>query len=224
MRAAEQDSASAHEALCELCQAYWYPLYAYVRRRGHSPHDAEDLTQGFFARLLEKNCLADADRARGRFRSFLLTALKHYLANEWDKQHAKKRGGFLPVINIDQAKAESRLDWELRDETQPDEMFERQWATTLLERVMQQLEQEYVESGRGKLFETLRGNLAKDERGPRYSEIAASLNVTEAAVKMALQRLRARYRDLLRAEIGRTVSSPDEIEAEVRYLMTTFAR
>jgi RNA polymerase sigma factor (sigma-70 family) len=224
IRAAQQDSASAHAALSELCQAYWYPLYAFVRRRGHSPHDAEDLTQGFFARLLEKNYVADADRARGKFRSFLLAALKHYLANEWDKQHASKRGGFSHVLDIDQAKAEARLEWELRDETQPDVIFERQWASLLLERVMQELEREYIESGRAKLFETLRGCIAKDEGAPRYAEIAATLNVSEAAVKMALQRLRARYRDLLKAEIGRTVSSPGEIDAELRHLMTAFAR
>ena len=123
IRAAEQDSVSAHEALCELCRTYWYPLYGYVRRRGYSPQDAEDMTQSFFARLLEKNYVADADRARGKFRSFLLTALKNYLANEWDRRHAKKRGGFSSMINIDQATAESRLQWELRDEMQPDKAF-----------------------------------------------------------------------------------------------------
>jgi len=224
VRAAKEDSASAHEALCELCQTYWYPLYAYARRQGHSPHDAEDLTQGFFARLLEKKYVGDADRARGKFRSFLLTALKHFVANEWDRQHAEKRGGFSAVINIDSAGAESRIEWELRDPSQPDVVFERQWATTLLERVMGELEREYTESGRAKLFETLRGCLAKDDDARPYAEIAASLDATEAAVKMAVQRLRARYRDLLRAEIARTVSSPDEIEAELRYLIATFGR
>ena len=221
IRAAKQDSASAHEALCELCRTYWYPLYGYVRRRGYSPQDAEDMTQSFFARVLEKNYVADADRARGKFRSFLLTALKNFLANEWDRQHARKRGGFSSSINIDQATAESRLQWELRDEMQPDKAFERQWAMTLLDRVMAELEREYTESGRAKLFDALRGSLAKDESRSQ-ADIAASLNVSEAAVKMALQRLRARYRDLLKAEIARTVSSPDEIEPELRALMATF--
>jgi len=226
VQAAKQDSGAAHEALSKLCQTYWYPLYAYARRQGHSPHDAEDLTQAFFARLLEKNYVSAADRTRGKFRSFLLTALKHFMANEWDRQHAKKRGGFNTVVNIDQAVAESRLEWELRDELQPDVAFERQWATTLLERVMGELEREYSETGRAKLFETLRGCLTRDkEDGARtYADIAAILKVTESAVKMAVQRLRARYRDLLKAEIARTVSSPEEIEAELRHLMAAFRR
>ena len=160
LAAGQRDSPQAAEALEKLCRAYWYPLYAYVRRQGHSPHDAEDLTQGFFARLLEKKYVGDADRARGKFRYFLLTALKHFMANEWDRQHAEKRGGFSAVISIDSAGAESRIEWELRDPSQPDVVFERQWATTLLERVMGGLEREYTESGRAKLFETLRGCLA----------------------------------------------------------------
>jgi RNA polymerase sigma-70 factor (ECF subfamily) len=224
LRAAKQDSASAQDALCELCRAYWYPLYGYVRRQGHSPHDAEDLTQGFFARLLEKNYVADAQRDKGKFRTFLLTALKHFMANEWDRQHARKRGGFSAVVNIDQASAESRLEWDLRDEAQPDVLFERQWATTLLEHVMTELGREYVESGRAKLFEVLRGCLAKEADARPYKEIAAELKVSEAAVKTAVQRLRARYRDLLRVEIARTVSSESEIDGELRYLMGAFGR
>src|SRR5438045_2894304 len=142
LAAGQTTSPQAEAALEKLCQTYWYPLYAYVRRQGHSPHDAEDLTQGFFARLLEKKYVGGAERARGKFRSFLLTALKHFMANEWDRQHAEKRGGFSAVINIDLAGAESRIEWELRDPSQPDVVFERQWATTLLERVMGELERE----------------------------------------------------------------------------------
>jgi len=182
------------------------------------------LTQSFFARLLEKNDLADADQARGKFRAFLLTALKHFMANEWDRQHAKKRGGFASFVQIDHATAESRLEWELRDTTQPDAAFERQWATTVLEQVMATLHREYVESGRAKLFETLRDCLARDQAARPYAEIAVELNVSEPAIKMAVQRLRGRYRDLLRAEIARTVSSPDEIEPELRQLMAAFSR
>src|SRR5437763_1076117 len=143
LSAAHSDAPRALPALERLCQTYWYPLYAYARRRGYSPHDAEDLTQGFFARLLEKKYVGDADRARGKFRSFLLTALKHFMANEWNREHAEKRGGFSAVINIDSAGAESRIEWELRDPSQPDVVFDRPWATTLLERGQGGLEREY---------------------------------------------------------------------------------
>src|SRR5262249_11214993 len=163
LRAAGEDSETAHQALCDLCQVYWYPLYAYARRQGHSPHDAEDLIQGFFAVLVEKNSICDADRTRGKFRAFLLTALKHFMANEWDRQHAKKRGGFTTLIQIDQMAAESRLEWELRDNVQPDTAFERQWASTLLDQVMSNLQREYREGGGGKLFEALVDAVAGDE-------------------------------------------------------------
>jgi RNA polymerase sigma-70 factor (ECF subfamily) len=224
LRAAGEESETAHQALCDLCQIYWYPLYAYARRQGHSPHDAEDLIQGFFAVLVEKNFIGDADRTRGKFRGFLLTALKHFMANEWNRQHAKKRGGFTTLIQIDQMAAESRLEWELRDNVQPDAAFERQWASTLLDRVMANLEREYVESGRAKLFEALRDSLVRDESARPYADIAVYLKVSEAAVKMAVQRLRARYRELLRSEIARTVSSVEEIEPELRQLMSAFSR
>jgi RNA polymerase sigma-70 factor (ECF subfamily) len=220
--AQDKDSPRSAVALETLCRAYWYPLYAYARRAGHSPADAEDLTQGFFARLLAKDYLQTAAREKGRFRTFLLMALKRFLANEWDRQHAQKRGGFVPIVAIDQAAAESRFGSEPSHGLQPDVLFDRQWAMTLLEGTMAQLQEEYVATGRAALFECLRSSLAKEESGLSYAEIAARLNLTEAAVKMAVHRLRARYRDILRAEIAQTVSSPEEIEEEIRHLFSAF--
>jgi RNA polymerase sigma factor (sigma-70 family) len=219
-----QDPASPRclEALETLCRTYWYPLYAYARRAGHSPADAEDLTQGFFARLLEKDYLSSAERAKGRFRSFLLLALKRYLANEWDREHAQKRGGFAPVVPIDSEVAESRFAVEQSHNVPPDVLYDRQWAQTLLERVMAQLQQEYMASGRAKLFECLQGCLAREASALPYAEIAAHLKLTEPAVKMAVHRLRARYREILRAEIAHTVPTPEEIEEEICHLFSAF--
>jgi RNA polymerase sigma-70 factor (ECF subfamily) len=197
-------------------------LYAFARRTGHSPADAEDLTQGFFARLLEKDYLRSAAREKGRFRTFLLVAFKRFLANEWDREHAQKRGGFAPVVSIEQELAESRFAAEPAHQLQPDVLFDRQWATALIACVMARLQEEYLASGRAKLFEYLRGCLAREESALPYAEIAARLNLTEAAIKMAVQRLRARYREILRAEIAHTVSSPEEIEGEIRHLFSTF--
>ncbi len=222
IRAGDKDSPEAREALAELCQTYWYPLYAFIRRQGCSPHDAEDLTQEFFARLIEKDFVADARREKGRFRTFLLTALKRFLANEWDRQHAQKRGGFQRLVSIDQDLAESRFSVEPAHGLQPDLLFERQWALALLERVLARLREEYGAADRAKLFEHLRSCLTGEESALPYAEIAARLNLSEAAVKMAAQRLRARYREILRNEIGKTVSSSDEIQEEIRHLFLTF--
>ena len=222
LSAQEKDSSRAAKALETLCRTYWYPLYAYARRRGHSPHNAEDLTQEFFARLLQKDYLKSVAQEKGKFRTFLLVALQRFLANEWDRQHAQKRGGFQPVVSIDKEMAESRFASEPAHHLQPDVLFDRQWAVTLLQATMAQLHEEYVASGRAKLFELLRGCLAKDESALPYAEIAARLNLTEAAVKMAVQRVRARYREILRAEIAGTVASPEEIEEEIRHLFSSF--
>ncbi len=221
LSAQDKVSPRTAEALESLCRVYWYPLYAFARRAGHSPADAEDLTQGFFARLLEKDYLKSAAREKGRFRTFLLVAFKRFLANEWDREHAQKRGGLTPIVSIEQELAESRFASEPAHRLQPDVLFDRQWATALIECVMSRLEREYLESGRAKLFESLRGCLVREESAP-YSEIAARLNLTEAAVKMAVQRLRARYRELLREEIANTVSSSEQIEEEIRHLFSTF--
>ena len=222
LSAQDKDSPAAYQALETLCRTYWFPLYAFVRRQGRNPHDAQDLTQEFFGRLLQKDYLLAADREKGRFRTFLLVALKRFLANEWNRQHAQKRGGFQPVLSIDQELAESQFAAEPAHQLQPDVLFDRQWATSLLERTMLRLHEEYVATGRAKLFEHLQSCLAKDESALPYAEIATRLNLTEAAVKMAVQRLRARYREILRAEIADTVASPEEIEEEIRHLFATF--
>jgi RNA polymerase sigma factor (sigma-70 family) len=221
LTARDENSSKSSEALEALCRTYWLPLYAFVRRQGRSPHDAQDLTQEFFARLLEKDYLKSAEPDKGRFRTFLLVALKRFLANEWDRQRAQKRGGTNPVVSIDQELAESRVAAEPAN-LQPDLLFDRQWARTLLDRTMARLLEEYVASGRAKLFELLRSCLAREESALSYAEIAARLNLTEAAVKMAVQRLRARYRELLRSEITETVASEDEVEEEIRHLFSTF--
>lgn len=222
LAAGRRSTPQSDRALEELCRAYWYPLYAYLRRQGRAPHDAQDLTQGFFARLLQKDYLQAADREKGKFRTFLLVALKRFLANEWDRQHAQKRGGFATVVPIDQEFAESRLAADPSSNVQPDLLFDRNWAMTLLAQTMSRLQEEYVASGRARLFEYLQSCLAREESALPYADIAARLNLTEAAVKMAVQRLRARYREILRAEIAHTVSTPDEVEEEIRHLFSAF--
>jgi RNA polymerase sigma-70 factor (ECF subfamily) len=222
LSAQDKDSPRTKEALETLCRTYWYPLYAFVRQQGHSPADAEDLTQGFFGRLLAKDYLKSVAREKGRFRTFLLTALRHYLCDEWDRQHAKKRGGFTSIISIDQELAESRFTAEPAHEIQPDVLFDRQWALTLLERTLSRLREEYVTSGRARLFELLQNCLTGDEAALSYAALAARLKLTEAAVKMAVHRLRARYREILKAEIAETVSSPEEVEEEMRHLFAAF--
>ncbi len=222
LSAREKHSLRSAAALEALCRTYWYPLYSFLRRQGRSPQDAQDLTQGFFARLLQKDYLQAAACEKGKFRTFLLVALKRFLANEWDREHAQKRGGFAPVVSIDQAMAESRFAAEPSHNDQPDVLFDRQWAVTLLERTMAQLQEEYVASGRAKLFEYLQSCLAREESALPYAAIATRLNLTEPAVKMAVQRLRARYREILRAEIAHTVSSTEDIEEEIRHLFASF--
>jgi RNA polymerase sigma factor (sigma-70 family) len=222
LSARDRSSPKSDEALETLCRTYWFPLYAFVRRLGHNPEDAQDFTQEFFARLLKKEYLKSAEREKGRFRTFLLVVLKRFLANEWDRQHARKRGGTTPIVSIDKELAESRFASEPAHNLQPDVLFDRQWAMTLLERTMSRLHDEYVATGRARLFELLRGCVAKDESALPYEDIAARLNLTEAAVKMAVHRLRARYREILRAEIAATVQAPEEIEEEIRHLFSTF--
>ena len=221
--ARQPESAQSTAALETLCRTYWYPLYAYLRRQGQKPQDAQDLTQGFFARLLQKDYLQAAAREKGRFRTFMLVALKRFVANEWDREHAQKRGGFAPIVAIDQEFAESRLAADPSPNVQPDVLYDRHWAMTLLERAMAQLQEEYVASGRAKLFEYLQSCLVREESALPYADIAARLNLTEAAVKMAVHRLRARYREILRAEIAHTVSSADEVDEEVRHLFAAFS-
>jgi len=198
-----------------LCENYWFPVYAFVRRAGHSADDAQDLTQEFFARLLDKHFLADADRNKGRFRTFLLTAVKRFLANEHDRIHAKKRGGGQTILSLEGL--EVRYCREPADRLTPERIFERQWALTLLDQVLARLQAEMTAGGKAALFDALKDHLTGSE-AVGYRVTATRLGMTEGAVKVAAHRLRLRYRELLREEIAQTVASPAEIEEEVRYL------
>jgi RNA polymerase sigma-70 factor (ECF subfamily) len=217
LAARDRAEPGADNALAALCSLYWYPLYAYVRRRGHGADDAHDLTQEFFARLLAKDFLAGVDRGKGTFRSFLLAACTHFLANERDSARAKKRGGGRPVLSLDAADAESRYRAEAAGGLTPEQLFERRWALALLGEVMVRLRADYEAKGKGRLFDRLRGFLV-GEKGAGYRGAADELGLSEGAVKVAVHRLRGRYRELLREEIGRTVATPEEIEEEIRGL------
>jgi RNA polymerase sigma-70 factor (ECF subfamily) len=218
LASAQGDSPQSAAALEELCRAYWYPLYAFVRRQGHSPPDAEDLLQAFFARFLEKRCLNDVDRSKGRFRSFLLAALKHFLANEWDKARAVKRGGQAQFVSLDDGDAETRYWEEPAEAMTPEKLYEQRWVCVLLERVMQRLEHDSDDAGKGQFFEALKPFLIGESHSVGYAELAAQFDVSEAALKMKIQRLRHRYQRLLREEIAHTVATPEEVEDEIRYL------
>jgi DNA-directed RNA polymerase specialized sigma24 family protein len=218
LAAREQESRQAADAIEKLCCAYWYPLYAFVRRQGHKPHDAEDLLQGFFSRLLEKHCLADVDQAKGRFRSFLLAALKHYLANEWDKAKAVRRGGRVEFVSLEAGRSESRYWEEPASGLTPEKLYEQRWACVLLERVMDRLQREFDTAGKGPFFEVLKGFLLGEDRAHSYADLAAQQGLSEGALKMRVQRLRLRYQRLLREEIAHTVAGREEVEDEIRYL------
>ena len=213
-----KDSPESSSALQKLCSAYWYPLYAFIRRRGYTVEEAEYLTQEFFARLLEKELLADVTREGGRFRSFLLTLLKRFLANEWNREHAQKRSGGKPLFSIDDA-AEARYERELTERATPDTLFERQWAAAVLDQVLVRLRDEYTAGGKKSLFEQLQHCLPGAQGELPYARVAASFGMKESAVRMAASRLRRRYGALLRAEIAVTVSKPEEINEEIGYLI-----
>lgn len=208
----------------QLCRSYWYPLYAYLRRCGYSSADAQDLTQGFLTSLIENGDLAAATPGRGRFRSFMLATLKHFLADECKKQRARKRGGGQPVISIDEAMAESRYQVEPVDETTPETHFERQWGLLVLERVMAQLRAQYVERGRSRLFKVLEPCLSGARPSTSYAGIGAALAMSEGAVKIAVHRLRQEFGHLLRNEILQTVSDKSEIDEEIRQLIRVTCR
>ena len=207
----------AREALADLCRAYWFPVYAYVRRRGHDQHAAQDLTQGFFTRLLEKNDLTAADRTRGRFRSFLLGACRHFLANQHDHATARKRGGGRTHLPLDFDAAAGRYGREPAGADTPERAFDREWALGLLDRAVGELRAEYAGSGRERLFDSLKDALAGGADVP-HAEKARELGLTVGAVKVAVHRLRQRYRDRLRALIADTVAGPAEVDDEVRDL------
>jgi RNA polymerase sigma-70 factor (ECF subfamily) len=211
----DSDSLRALEA---LCRAYWYPLYAYLRRQGRSPHDAQDLTQGFFARLLEKHYLDAADQEKGRFRSFLLMALKRYLAKEWERERAQKRGGGQTALSLNTEMAERRYQGEGAEHLPPDRAYERRWALTLLDQALAALRQDYQALGREAEFECLKGYLTAERGEIPYAEVAERLGMTEGTARAAVHRMRSRFRALFRAEISRTVAGPEEVEDEVRHL------
>jgi len=213
-------SPPAEEALQHLCRTYWYPLYAYVRRQGNNPDDAQDLTQDFFARFLEKNYLRRADRERGRFRTFLLTSMKHFLINEWAKANREKRGRGQTIISLDKPATESRYASEPGHNESPDTLFDKRWATTLLEQTLAKLEREFVRTDKPKLFETLKAAVWGEKEDGSYAEMAGRLGMTEGALKVAVHRFRQRYGELLRAEVANTVATPAEIDDELRYLIS----
>jgi RNA polymerase sigma-70 factor (ECF subfamily) len=217
LNAGRNDTTGAQEALEELCRTYWYPLYAFARRRGQSPQDAEDSTQGFFARLLKLDSLAEVRREKGKFRSFLLASFNHYLADEWDHARARKRGRD-QLIPLDFASAEARLNRETADSLTPEKSFERKWAMTLLEAVVERIQREYEGDGKGALFMALRFSIVDDESKVPYAELSERLHLREPALRVAVHRLRQRYRELLRAEIARTVATEAEVDEEIRHL------
>lgn len=212
-------SSAARRAMGDLARMYWFPLYAYLRRKGNTQPQAEDLVQGFFTRLLEKDALLTVDRTRGKFRSFLLASLNNYLANEWDRSRAAKRGGG-KLFSLDALDAEARYAAEPVDEMTPQRVFERRWALAVLEQVLLRLKEEYTRRGQGKTFAALEHLLAGGEAA-RYRQVAQRLGMTEGAVKVAGHRLRRRYRQLLREEIAQTVGDPALVDEEIRQLLAS---
>jgi RNA polymerase sigma-70 factor (ECF subfamily) len=221
--AVRSDTTQSRNALEQLCRVYWYPLYAYVRRRGHSPEDAQDLTQEFFARLLERNWLARADQARGRFRTFLLVAMERFLANEWDKARALKRGGGMPTLPLQLDTAETRYGAEPADPRTPEQSFERRWAIALLDEVLHRLDTEHQAEGKAAQFAALKPCLVGSRDSLPYEQIAQATGLSESAVKVAVHRLRQRYRELLRTEIANTVTSAGDVDIEMRHLFNVLA-
>ncbi len=210
---------AARQALETLCNTYWFPLYVYVRSKGYSSDDSKDLTQEFFSRVLEKRYLMDVRRERGKFRSFLLAALKHFLANEFDRQTAQKRGGGRPTVSLDLENAEGRYVVEPAHEATPEKIFERQWALTMLGRVVARLRTEFSSKGKEAVFERLSPFLDACDSRDSYRQAAVDLDMTEGAVKVAMLRLRKRYRSLLYDEISLTVASPEDIDDEAQFLL-----
>jgi RNA polymerase sigma-70 factor (ECF subfamily) len=219
LAAGERNAPNFEQALATLCERYWFPLYAHIRHRGIDADEAQDLTQEFFARLLEKEYLQVADRNRGRFRSFLLSTLDHFLANHWRRQRAQKRGGRKPTVPIDFALGEGRYQNEPADLATPEALYERHWALTLLAQALTRLEKEYAAAGKADRFGQLKPLLTGNAEQAPYEQVAASAGMTVAAVKMAVHRLRRRCGELLRREIAQTVADPADVEDELRHLL-----
>jgi RNA polymerase sigma factor (sigma-70 family) len=221
---ADPSSLNARDALTTLCQTYWYPLYAFLRGRGHSAADAEDLTQAFFARVVEKQVFQHADPARGRFRSFLLASLQHFAANAHDREMAGKRGGGAPILSLELERAEGRFQLEPSSEETPERTFDRRWALMLLDRVMSRLSAGAAQNDKSVQFESLKTYLTGDEPQVSYAAAANELGISEGAVKVAVHRLRKTFRDLVRDEIAQTVSSPEDIQDELQHLWSAVGR
>jgi RNA polymerase sigma-70 factor (ECF subfamily) len=222
--ARQADSPQTHAAWETLCRAYWPPLYAFIRRRGHSPEEAQDLTQEFFARLLQRHDLATTSPDKGRFRSFLLAVLKHFLANEWHRAQCQKRGGGQVTFSLDAEPAEARYQMDLADTATPESVFERHWAFAVLDQTMDRLCAEYARAGKGDLFALLKETLSGEKRATPRAELAARCGLSVGAVDVAVHRLRRRYGELLRDEIAQTVSQPGEVEDEIRHLKAVLGR
>jgi RNA polymerase sigma-70 factor (ECF subfamily) len=223
LAAGQRHTPQSDSALEELCRTYWFPLYAYVRRRGHAKADAEDLVQAFFARLLGKNFLAGVGSEKGKFRAFLLAALKHFLANEWDKSQAQKRGGGEIPLSLDWQTADTKFQVAATNEPSPDKAFDREWALALLAKVIERLQKECEVDGKAKLFEQLKMFLMAGGSNSAQSEVSKSLGMEEGAVRVAIHRLRKRYRVLLRDEIAQTVADESQVDAEMRALFGAFS-
>ena len=221
LAAGKPEDCNAEAALSQLCESYWYPLYAYVRRRVGNIDDAQELTQAFFAHLLEKGAVARVDRSRGRFRAFLLTAAKNFLANEWQQRRAQKRGGQIVKLSLDFNAGETKFRLEPAHELTPEKLFERRWVTTLLDLVLDRLHAEMADAGKREHFEHLKSGLAGDSETVDYQQAATALGMTSAAVKQAAYRLRKRYRQLFREEVARTVADESEVDEEIGRLLAT---
>jgi RNA polymerase sigma-70 factor (ECF subfamily) len=224
LEAGNEESPRATEALGQLCRIYWRPLYAYVRRRGYSPHEAPDLVQEFFARVIEKNYFGAADRHRGRFRTFLLASMEHFLAKEWQRAHRIKRGGEVTFLSLDDRSAETLEREEPADEVTAEKLYDRRWALALLEQALARLRAEYTESGRGPVFEELAVVLSGDKAEVSYAELGARLGLSEGAVKVAVHRLRQRYGELVRAQVADTVSRTEQVDEELQHLFAALGR
>jgi len=216
--AQRRNDPGGERALARLCEAYWYPLYAFVRRQGRDPDEARDLTQGYFLKLLEKDFLDDVDQSSGRFRSFLLKSLQHFIINEWKAARAIKRGGGKPLLSLDLDGAERQFRAEHSDSETPEIAFERRWARLILDRTMSQLRDDFSRSGKLDYFQRIAPFLTGATQGQPYAEIAREFELSESGVKMSVQRARRRYGELLRKEVSRTLADDDDVDAELRYL------
>jgi RNA polymerase sigma-70 factor (ECF subfamily) len=222
--AGQSASPLCKEALENLCASYWCPLYAFLRRQGYASADAKDLTQAFFARFVEKNFLSSVNPAKGKFRSFLLAALKHFLANEWDRAHAEKRGGKHSFVSLDEQIAEGRYQVEPASTITPEELFDHQWALTVFDETFRRVKAERESDGKAAQFKELHVYLSSEPAAGAYAAVGARLHMSNEAVAVEVHRLRKRYGELLRKEIGRTVSTPAEISEEMRFLFSVFNR